>query len=101
VVDFFADVVFLLVQRILFLLGDVAAILAGHVALFLADLMILPMKIPGLPMRDLAVLGLFVDAAVLIVQPVIHLGAARMTFLCLRLCERIADTGNGEERGEG
>jgi hypothetical protein len=62
--------------------------------------MILPMKVPGLLMRDLAVLGLFVDAPVLIVQPVIHLGTTRMTLLRLRLGERIADTGNGEERGK-
>jgi hypothetical protein len=43
--DLPADAIFLLVKRPLVGLGNVPAILAGHVALFLTDLMILMMQL--------------------------------------------------------
>jgi hypothetical protein len=46
--DFLADAIFLLVQHLLLRFRDVAAVLAGHGALFLPDLMILVMKRSGL-----------------------------------------------------
>jgi hypothetical protein len=42
------DAILLLIQHALIGAGDVAAVLRGHVALFLANLMIVAMKLPGL-----------------------------------------------------
>src|SRR5258708_15332806 len=63
VTDLAADLVFLLVQRPLFSLGDVAAVGTGHRTFFHADLMVLPMQLGGLALADLAFLDFLVDAA--------------------------------------
>ena len=73
-----ADLVFLLVQDTLLSLSDVAAVLAGHVTLFLADLVVFVVQGIRLPFGDLAFLQLFIDAPVLVVQTRIDFSAARM-----------------------
>src|SRR5204863_5575748 len=75
--DLLAHVILLLVQRPLLEPGDVAAVLACHVALFLADLMVLLAELIGLLVRQVAFLDLMVDARGLAVQTVVHLLAAR------------------------
>jgi hypothetical protein len=79
--DLLAHVVLLLVQRRLLELGDVAAVLARHAPLFLADLVVLRVE-PSRPLlRELTFLDLTMDAGVLTVQAVVHLLAARMRLL--------------------
>src|SRR5208282_3339771 len=54
--DLGADPVLLLVQRPLLLLGDVAVVLAGHGALFTANLTILLVQVGGLSLAQFALL---------------------------------------------
>src|SRR5947207_10636995 len=75
--DLLAHVILLLVQPPLLEPGDVAAVLACPVALFLADLMVLLAELIGLLVRQVAFLDLMVDARGLAVQTVVHLLAAR------------------------
>ena len=60
--DLPADRVLLLVERLLFLLRDVAAVLAGHQALFLADLPIILVQGCGLRLGEVPFLDLGLDA---------------------------------------
>ncbi len=78
--DLPADSVFLLVER--FLLGgrDVAVVELRHRPLFLADRMILAVKLAGLPFGDFALPQLFIDPPVLVLQAVVDLGAPRWFF---------------------
>jgi hypothetical protein len=75
---FAADHVFLLVQHALFGASDVAAILGGHVTLFLPDLTVLAVKLSGLTATDLAIPTFRVDPMVLIRETVVHLCPPRM-----------------------
>ncbi len=64
--DLLADAVFLLVQRLLFLLGDMAAILAGHGAFFVANLMIFRVQLGSLALGNFALFDFTMDAAILV-----------------------------------
>jgi len=81
--DLPADRILLLVQRLLLLRGDVRVVLAGHVALFSANLMILVVQGSRLLPIDLTVLHLGINALILIVEPAIDLGPAWVS--CLKL----------------
>src|SRR5438876_8565523 len=83
--DLLAHVVLLLVQRLLLEPGDVAAVLACHIALFLPDLMVLLVQLIGLLVRQVAFLDLMVDPLVLVVQAIVHLLAAGMRPLPRRI----------------
>ena len=76
-----AEAVFLPVQHPLLGLREMAAILAGHVTLFLAHLVIFPVRRGGLAAGHRAVLHVIVNATILVVQAMIDLGAARMALL--------------------
>src|SRR5450755_2635702 len=76
-----ADAIFLLVQHSLFILRDVAVVLRCHVALFLADLMVLRMFGGGLAAGQGAVPDVLVDAPVLVLEPIVDLGTSRMVLL--------------------
>ena len=73
-----AHVVFLLVERVLLRLGNVPAILARHIPFFLADLMILPVKLVGLPLGNIAFLKLVINPLVLVLQTIVYLLPPRM-----------------------
>jgi hypothetical protein len=77
--------VFRLVER--FLLGgrNVAVVELRHRPLFLADRVILAVKLAGLAFRDFAFPQLAIDAPVLVLQAIVDLGAPRMIFLPLCL----------------
>jgi hypothetical protein len=85
-----ADVIFLLIQRALIRLGDVAAVLARHVTLFLADLVILVMEFGGLLLAQRTVFHIVVYSPVLVSQSVIYLGTTWMILLPLGLSKGIA-----------
>ena len=76
--DLVADVVFLAVQHVLIVAGEVAAVACGHAALLVAEPVILAMKLARLAVADLALAALLVDPAVLMAQPVVHFVAPRM-----------------------
>ena len=57
---------------------DMTAVLAGHEAFFLADLVVLLVQRSRLAMADLALAHFVVDAAVLVGQAAVDLGTARM-----------------------
>ena len=88
--DLLAHVILLLVQPPLLEPGDVAAVLACHVALFLADLMVLAVQLIGPLVRKVAFLDLMVDPRVLAVPAVVHLLTARMRPLPRRIGRRAA-----------
>src|SRR5450631_651949 len=73
-----ADRVFLSIQRALFLLGEVAAVLAGHHAFLLTDLVVVAMQRGSLGVAHFAFLDLGVDALVLARQALVDLFTARM-----------------------
>src|SRR5450432_4271856 len=79
--DFLADGIFLLVEHLLFRFRDVAAVLAGHGALFLPDLMILVMKRGGLTFGQGPILHVLVNPRVLIGEAVVDLFATRVILL--------------------
>src|SRR6202165_1856001 len=81
--DLLADLVLLLVERLLLGLGDVAVIGARHGALFLADGAVLTVQLRRLRLGDLAFLALLADALVLVGKPIVHLLAARVRLLTL------------------
>src|SRR5256886_12947552 len=74
-----------LVERLLLGLGDVAAVGARHGALFLADGAVLSVQLGRLRLGDLAFLALLMDALVLVREPIVHLLAARVRLLPLRV----------------
>ena len=67
----------------------------------MADLVILVMLFARLALRDLAFLDLFIDALVLVLQAAVHLVAARMVLLPLRLGLRRAGADEEDEGGDG
>ena len=89
--DLLADLaayrVFLLIQGTLLLLGDVPAVLARHVALFVPDLTVFLVQLVRLRRRELAFLHVPVDALVLMRQPIVDFGSTRMMFLPIRFRE--------------
>src|SRR5204863_4013723 len=89
--DLPADLVLLLVERLLLGLGDVAAVGARHGALFLADGAVLSVQLGRLRLGDLSFLALLMDALVLVREPIVHLLAARVRLLPLRV------VGHGED----
>lgn len=68
-----AHVVFLLVERLLLQRTNVPAILARHVPFFLADLVIFPVKLVGLPLGNIAFLDLVINPLVLVLQTIVYL----------------------------
>jgi hypothetical protein len=101
--DLSADAVFLLIQRFLLLFGDMALVLARHIAFLLADLMIFMMQVLCLRFVNLAFSVFSVDTSILVFQATINLGA---TWVVVRPgtghdARRNADHEScGEERGE-
>jgi hypothetical protein len=79
-------VVFLLVQRVVFTPGNVAAVLARHVALLLANLMVIAMQSRRLGVRHFTVSYRLVNATILIREAMVDLSAAwvRRIPVCLR-----------------
>ena len=73
-----AHVVFLLVERLLLQRSNVPPILARHVPFFLADLMIFPVKLVGLPLGNIAFLDLVINPLVLVLQTIVYLLPPRM-----------------------
>src|ERR1700691_1765700 len=88
--DLSADAVFLLVQHSLLGLSNVTAILAGHVTLFLANLMILVMQLGRFALAHLTFFDFVVNTPVLVRQALIHFSASRMVFLPVRFSKGIA-----------
>src|ERR1700690_1467673 len=84
-VNLLADPVLLAVQLGLILLGDVAPILGGHVALLLADVLILLVELLGLAWRELAALLPLLDTLVLVGEAPVDLSATGMVLLPLGL----------------
>ena len=82
--DLPADGIFLLVERLLLLGGDMRVVPASHIALFGADLVILGVQGGPLVLADLTVLHLSVDALVLVVEPAIDLRTTRVFRLPFR-----------------
>jgi hypothetical protein len=101
--DLSADAVFLLIQRFLLLFGDMALVLARHIAFLLADLMIFMMQVLCLRFVNFAFSVFSVDTSILVFQATINLGA---TWVVVRPgtghdARRNADHEScGEERGE-
>jgi hypothetical protein len=81
--DLLADRVFLVIQSLLFLLGDVAAILAGHDPFFLADVAILLVQRGGFGLAHIAFLNFLMDSFILVAKPVIDLIPTRMVLFPL------------------
>src|SRR6516225_2974973 len=73
-----AHVVFLLVERPLLHFGNVPTILAWHIPFFLADLVIFPVKLVGLPLRNLAFLKFAINPPILVLQTIVYLLPAGM-----------------------
>ena len=79
--DLCADIVFLLIQGLLFLFGDVVAILGRHVTFFLANLAIFFVQPGCFGLGHIPLFDFVFDAIVLICQALIDLFTARMAFL--------------------
>jgi hypothetical protein len=71
-----ANTVFLLIQRVLLLFGDMAPILARHIAFFLADLMIFMVQLLRLSFVNLTFSVFSADTSVLVLQTTINLGTS-------------------------
>src|SRR6516225_9671541 len=84
-----AHVVFLLVGRLLLQRSNVPAILARHVPFFLADMVIFPVKLVGLPLRNIAFPKLVINPLVLVLQTIVYLLPPRM-ILCPAARDRAA-----------
>ena len=84
-----AHVVILLVERLLLQRSNVPAILARHVPFFLADLVIFPVKLVGLPLRNIAFPKLVINPLVLVLQTIVYLLPPRM-ILCPAARDRAA-----------
>ena len=76
--DLVAHTIFLLVEGLLFRVGNVTMVLRGHVALLTADKVILGMQMLCLTGRKFAFLAFLIDTMVLIRKPFVNLDAARM-----------------------
>jgi hypothetical protein len=74
--DLTADTVFLLIQRFLLLFGDMASVLARHIAFLLANLMIFMVQLPRLSFVNLTFSVFSVDASALVLQTTINLGTS-------------------------
>ena len=79
--DLTAEIIFLTVQRLLFRLRDMTAVLAGHGAFLLTHLMVFMVQFRGLRPIQRAVLDVLVDAIVLIGKTMIHLLTSRVVLL--------------------
>ena len=79
------DAAFLLIQRALFLFGDVTAILAGHAVLFSTDAFVLLVQLFSLLLAYFALFDFFVDPFILIFETAIYLFARWVGFLPLRV----------------
>jgi hypothetical protein len=75
----------------LFLLGDVAVVLAGIGTFLAADGAVLLVQCVRLLLADFAFLAFLMDALVLIGQTVVHFGAARVLFLPFGFGRAVAD----------
>jgi hypothetical protein len=75
----------------LFLLGDVAVVLAGIGTFLAADGAVLLVQCVRLLLADFAFLAFLMDALVLIGQTVVHFGAARVLFCHSVSAEAVAD----------
>jgi hypothetical protein len=73
--DLSANPVFLLIQRVLLLFGDMASVLARHIAFLLANLTIFMVQLLRLSFVNLTFSVLSVDTTVLVLQTTINLGA--------------------------
>ena len=76
--DLSAYAVFLLIQRFCLLFGDMAPVLARHIAFLLADLMIFMMQFLCLRFVNLAFSVFSVDTSILVFQTTIDLGSTRV-----------------------
>ena len=76
--DLSAYAVFLLIQRFFLLFGDMAPVLARHIAFLLADLMIFMMQFLCLRFVNLAVSVFSLDTSILVFQTTIDLGSTRV-----------------------
>ena len=74
-----------------------ATVLACHRSFLLTNLMIVRVQRSGLPLGQVALLDLIVDARALVGEATVYLLAARMIFLLLRVRERGA--GRTDESG--
>jgi hypothetical protein len=86
--DLLADGIFLLIKCLLFLLGDMAAVLRGHGTLFLTNLAIVLVQGLRLALGQVPFLDFLVNALVLVVQSLVHFMAARMILGLLRFPKR-------------
>jgi hypothetical protein len=77
------------------------SILAGHRMLFAADLVVFMMQAGCLRAGDLACLHFVVNAPVLVGQPVVDLGAARMVLLPLGLGQCTGGDAGDRHGGQG
>jgi hypothetical protein len=91
IVDLPAVGIFLLVECLLFLPGDVAMILGRHATLFMSDLVVVTLEAIAFCLAHFAIGDLVVNATILIVEAAIDLCAAGMVFVPLArgLCERM------------
>jgi hypothetical protein len=94
--DLAAHAVFLLIQRTVFLAGDVSAILTCHQTFFVTDLTVVAMQAGSFRMADFAAPHFLVDSAVLIGETAIHLRPARMRCIPVRRGGRGACKGDEE-----
>ena len=74
--DLSANPVFLLIQRVLLLFGDMASVLARHIAFLLANLMIFMVQLLRLSFVNLTFSVFSVDTSVLVHQTTINLGTS-------------------------
>jgi hypothetical protein len=73
--------IFLTIESVLFMPGNMTVMSVGHSSFFPTDLMVSVMHPVGLASGDIAIPALPIDPAVLIVQPVVHFSAAGMVFV--------------------
>src|ERR1700691_2010683 len=90
-----------MVQHPLLGFGEVAAILAGHVTLFLPHPVVFPVYGRCLAAGHRSVLHVIVNTTILVVQAMIDLGATRMTFLPIGLGRSGADRAREHCRSSG
>jgi hypothetical protein len=79
-VYFAAYMIFLAVQPVLFVFRNMTIMTGSHPSFFLPDLMILTMQVLRLTPAHITIFHFIMDAAILIVQAVIHFSATGMIF---------------------
>ena len=84
--DLSAYVVFLLIRGVVFSPGDVAAVLACHIALLLANLMVIAMQSRRLGVRHFAFPYVLMNASVLIREAMVDLDTAWVHRVPVGLC---------------